>query len=225
MLKFTCAADIHGDSNCLTHIGNQAITDGADAILIAGDICANRRYQEFYKMLYTLSEHALVPVIITPGNHDFWQAESFLDTHFGHRQTSVICLVDRLINFHGCFIYGTPWTIEYGTWNYMKKENDMPDMFPYETDILLCHSPPFGCGDDIDCGKNIGSKRILDGIKSSPNISTVLFGHCHDRNGWHGRRKKDNGQWVQMHNVSCYTNKNTCDPKGITTITFEKGKQ
>ena len=72
-MRILACADLHGNCNALTWVGNVALHSGADCVLIAGDICTNARYRHFVWFLGELSDHAKCPVIATGGNHDFWK--------------------------------------------------------------------------------------------------------------------------------------------------------
>ncbi len=51
-------------------------TEGCDLLLLSGDLFDGAYTQESYRAVYAALESAQVPVIITPGNHDFYQPGS-----------------------------------------------------------------------------------------------------------------------------------------------------
>jgi Icc-related predicted phosphoesterase len=201
---------MHGNSNALTWAGNVAMHYGVDVVTISGDICTNARYRHFVRLLGELSDHARSPVICIPGNHDYWRPEKvfgwrstgkgFLDANayrkngFFHRikggksiLQGVLCLIDEQIEFGGFKFYGTPWTTEFNDWNWMKPVSELTFDIPQDTDILLCHSPPFGYGDATKSEERIGSEALTEAIKNTPRLKAAFFGHAHENHGWVGK--------------------------------------
>ncbi len=209
-MRFIAASDIHGNARWLFGLGAMARNMEADVILIAGDVADSKEYRQFGLLLRDLSEHAGCPVIVTPGNHDYWEGEfpsetkfhkinhfrrpydycmqsRWNDDTFHQRPTGVVSLIDDSIVYKGVKIYGTPWVNECGNWNWQRPKPEMRFDIPQDTDILLAHSPPFGCGDCIGDGNFIGSEAMEEAILKTPNLQFVFFGHCHEQSGWRGR--------------------------------------
>ncbi len=203
MTKILACSDIHGDSNALTAIGNIALHERVDLILIAGDICANARYRRFIDLLPELADHGKCKVVFTPGNHDFWKQESNTRVEYNwatvgqvttRKWRPVTCLVDETFMYgmdthasNALRIYGTPWVPECGNWNWQKPISELMFDIPKDTDILLCHCPPHGYGDSVTSTSRIGSEALTQTIKRTPNLKYVFFGHCHEQGGYHGR--------------------------------------
>lgn len=219
-MRIVAASDIHGDCNALTTIGNIALRENADLILLAGDICSNSRYRRFVDLLPELADHGNCPVVFTPGNHDFWKADSWrpqarLTDNIVRTKKDVTCLIDECVCFEGVKIYGTPWTIKYGDWNWMKEESELLFNIPTDTQILLSHCPPYGYGDKTKFG-NLGSKDLLKSIQALQNLKLAIFGHAHRQSGYYQRLGN-----VDLYNVACRDKDHILNYDGIKCIDYE----
>ncbi len=196
-MKIIAASDIHCNSKVLHELGDSAAHSQADLILLAGDICGTRRSNDFCRNLYGLAKHAGCPVILTPGNHDFWDPDQEFPTKQITKKTDVVCLVDESVEYGPVRIFGTPWTETFYDWNWMKDADELHFDIPHDTDILICHSPPFGYGDDVGL-KRIGSESLAKAIQNHASLKYVFFGHNH---GDRGKRYTINN--VELYNVAC----------------------
>lgn len=235
-MKILAASDIHGDSNALGMIGNIALRQKPDVILLAGDICANCRYRRFVDLLPELTDHARCPVIMTPGNHDFWNTAPFRPGTLGLRyqkgrepivegkneigKKAIVCLVDEAITFMGYKIFGAPWTPTYGHWAWMKDVSELTFDVPDDTDILLTHCPPFGHGDQTSDGRRLGSEALTETINKNKNLTLAIYGHVHEDGGWAGKINE-----TILRNVSCRDKNHNLKLQGMAIINIpEKNK-
>ena len=69
----------------------------------------------------------------------------------------------------------------------MKPVSKLSFDIPKDTDILLCHCPPFGYGDAISAKDRLGSEALTEAIKNTPKLKAVFFGHAHENHGWVGK--------------------------------------
>lgn len=182
-MRIIAASDIHCNAKVLRELGETAVRSQVDLVLLAGDICGTPRSNDFCRKLYDLAKHASCPVVLTPGNHDFWIPEEEFPLKQITEKTDVVCLVDESIEYERIKIYGSPWTQTFCNWNWMKDEDELRFDIPLDTDILICHSPPLGYGDDVGL-KRIGSESLTKAIQEHPSLKFVFFGHNH------GDRKK-----------------------------------
>ncbi len=218
-MKIIAASDIHCDSIVLRAIGDAAVRSKADLILLAGDICETWQDSNYCRKIPELAHHAGCPVVLTPGNHDFWNpAEEFPEKHITG-STDVVCLVDETLVYRNVKIHGTPWTLRYGHWNWMRKEKDMQFDIPPDTDILLCHGPPFGYGDDAN-GLRIGSENLTAAIRNHPSLKFVFFGHNH---GDRGKRYTIND--TVLYNVACLDDRYQWHGDGFVSVEIEKSSK
>ena len=126
--------------------------------------------------------------IYIPGNHDHFFEENLIlarEVMNSHASSEVNVLVDEALTIEGLKFYGSPWTIEFYTWAYMKKELELKDVWaliPNDTDILITHGPPKSILDINDEGQRCGSKSLRDKVwEVRPLIHA--FGHIHEAYG------------------------------------------
>lgn len=84
----------------------------------------------------------------------------------------------------GIKIFGTPWNKEFMNWGFNASEKELEEKYsriPNDTQILVCHEPPYGLGDHNGTD-HCGSLSLLDRIKQvKPEI--VICGHIHEGYG------------------------------------------
>lgn len=196
-MKIIAASDIHCNAKILRELGDTAARSQVDLILLAGDICGTRRSSDFCRNLYDLAKRAGCPVVLTPGNHDFWDPAQEFPAKQIAAKTDVVCLVDESVEFENIKIFGTPWTETFFDWNWMKDADELHFDIPPDADILICHSPPLGYGDDVGL-KRIGSESLTEAIRNHSSLKYVFFGHNH---GDRGKRYVINE--TVLYNVAC----------------------
>jgi len=237
MFRLVCAADVHGSGLALMKIGGIARECKADAILLAGDIVVHSVLNSFVDCLVDVSTYAKAPIFLTPGNHDFWKPQKhftfqFLDENGGecyvnqNKYDGVNCLIDGSAVIQSktsdkrLKVHGTPWCRRYGEWAWMKStEDELAERFaliPSDTDILICHSPPFGYGDHLREEGRTGSEALTQAIQARPNLKLVVFGHNHADGRYSGRI----GDTVLM-NVACHNDKYDFVPEAIQEVIVE----
>lgn len=195
MISFVALSDTHGvlPSEGLLDdvIGNETL----DFIFITGDIPPNfcygvedepRKQKVWYKYEFRtwcenlIDEGYTRNIVFTLGNHDFCTPETIKAILF----KGVTCLVDEGTTIDGVSIYGCPWSVTYGDWNYMCSEDELKakySLIPQKVDVLLTHTPPRNILDDYD-GMNIGSKALAEAVvRKRPHIH--IFGHVHEDGG------------------------------------------
>ena len=180
-MKIAVSSDWHGQPPLRK---DQKVIETCDALLLAGDILevhdyGNNVVDELARFLLKLKDKG-IPVIMTPGNHDFhiyngWLEDSpdikdFLrkkikprlrygrdripySVNFLEQLLGVKILIDCIYIFNGIRIYGTPWSPEFYGWAFMREDEDLYNIFqniPSNTDILLAHTPPWIEGERLD---------------------------------------------------------------------------
>ena len=93
--------------------------------------------------------------------------------------------IDQEIVIDGLKFWGTPWTPRYGNWSWMVdrgKINRKWDGIPDDTDVLICHGPPYGVLDATYAQNNkvelVGCSALAKRVtKVEPQL--MLFGHVH----------------------------------------------
>ena len=157
----------------------------ADLLIHAGD--ATMMGQPFAVRAFNewLGEQNQKEKVFVAGNHDFW-FESHPE-YARKEMTNCHYLQDSSVVINDFLIYGTPWQPFYYNWAFQcETEAELDIKFskiPDNTDILVCHCPPYGILDRNRKGESIGSKALRDWIfRKTPKV--VVFGHCHEGYGF-----------------------------------------
>ena len=174
-----CISDLHGHYPEL---------EGGDLLIVAGDLTrSDEPYQ--YEFLYDiLSEKQYGKIIIIAGNHDGClesRKVEFVD------DDKITYLCDSGTQFEGLKIWGTPWTKTFPSMNPLcmaftcETEEELAEKWltcPIDTDIIVCHGPPYGILDVNRDGDCCGSKSLRELMfKIKPCL--MIWGHIHECGG------------------------------------------
>jgi Icc-related predicted phosphoesterase len=176
-----------------------------DILVHTGDFSgygSERELIEFNNWLGSL-EGNYREIFVVPGNHDK-QFENF--SHAESLLTNAVVLFDKMVEFGGYKIYGSPWTCEFFNWSFMKKRGpeikEMWDKIPDDVEILLTHQPPHMFLDSAEDMKKankfipVGCKDLRDTcVTRLKKLKLNCFGHLH----------RDGGKMVE-HNGIIYCN-------------------
>lgn len=207
-VKILCMSDLHGCVN-YSRLADVAIRKKVDVVAIAGDIetavigASHERHfeREFLGMCNKMLFHG-IEVVATPGNHDSFLREE-LGNGWKRFAGNLHILVDRCETVCGLKFYGTPWVpFINGQWCWERADNRLDekfDLIPSGIDILVCHTPPKGVGEEetFDVSrqhykmywKHFGSKSLREAIlRCRPRC--VVCGHIHS--GDHGLNRIGN---------------------------------
>lgn len=188
-MKITCISDLHGYYPELP---------GGDLLIVAGDLTSRDGYKGYcdFNQWMIKNSRKYKKSIIIAGNHD----NGLLPGKFNvELLPTVVYLCDSGTEFEGLKIWGSPWTKTFKGMNPKCKaftcetEEELAEKwgkFPFELDILITHSPPYGILDQVASVpgvtrdlKSVGStslKNMIDFVK--PRLH--LFGHIHECAGW-----------------------------------------
>lgn len=186
-MKIAVLSDTHGNFPNEPLLLDQEI----DLLLVVGDIAGgshttNAQYKSMAKFIKWVKDINPKKCLITPGNHDYWDWKEI----FKYRQNSglISCLIDSYYDYEGLIVYGTPWSLPFLNWNWMKDEDRLEiyyDNIPTETDILMSHGPALGMCDmplQPVRGKykfeHMGSMALLKALWER-EIPRVFSGHIH----------------------------------------------
>lgn len=190
-MKIDCISDLHGKRPKLL---------GGDLLIIAGDITASDRIKEwkdFYEWLYAQDYKKK---ILIAGNHDRWLTSCItngeydkvlLDLLGPREEQGFEYLCDSGTEFMGFKIWGSPWIQKFSGINpkcaafskYTEVElSEKWALIPDDTDILITHTPAFGCLDLSKWCERFGSKSLAD-RKLKLNLKLHVFGHIHGSHG------------------------------------------
>ena len=96
-----------------------------------------------------------------------------------------------LFNFSGIKLYGCPFSIRGDSTNtaFQMSTEELKskwEKIPFDTNILLTHTPPYGINDlkKLDPEPQ-GCKNLLKEVTERVKPKLHLFGHIHGRNGSH----------------------------------------
>jgi Icc-related predicted phosphoesterase len=185
-MKIACISDIHEN---LIHVPE------ADILLIAGDISyafkgnieAKERFlvKQFAPWLKNANVKAIAWVA---GNHDQSIEQNGIPEELKLDSLGIHYLQDNGIEILGKKIWGTPWQPWFYSWAFnapeINGEEFLAEKFnkiPEDTDIIICHGPPFGYGDNPGhelTQPNVGSHAMTETLQRV-NPELMVCGHIH----------------------------------------------
>lgn len=156
-----------------------------DVIIHSGDF-SSFGDNSFYDFLDWFSSLEFNYKILISGNHEKKIEE------MGYEKFFILCksygityLQDSYIKIDNLKFYGSPWTIEYKNWAFMKNEDELKSIWENidkDTDILITHSPIIKNIGDKKIGENMGSVSLSEKIKKL-SLKVHIFGHDHNNYG------------------------------------------
>jgi Icc-related predicted phosphoesterase len=173
-------SDLHGQySKKLTRWFNE---HPADILLFAGDLQLNG-YDDgsfFLQWLNSLPyKHRVMIFGNHDGNYDYTMEEA-------KKYTSIHILNNESIIVDGIKIWGSPYSVQFGEWWFMKPDNELYDIYkniPDDTDIVMTHTPAFGVLDKTIDGINAGSIQLRFRIDELNNLKYHVAAHIHEGYG------------------------------------------
>lgn len=193
-----CISDLHGYYPKL---------EGGDLLIVAGDLTSDDSSEAWCKFETWITDLNYHIKIIVGGNHD-----NFLQSVPAHNMWKYWDKVDARLHylcdsgteFEGLNIWGSPWTAQFSGINPKCCAFTVPDShhtdkdlekywdkIPWDTDILITHSPPSGIfdavlreskwGNHTDC---VGSVSLRNHVMDRVKPQLHVFGHIHE---WGGR--------------------------------------
>ncbi len=170
-----CIADLHGHYPKL---------DGGDLLIVAGDLTACDKYEQYVDFFYWLMEQDYRKKIFISGNHDNMRM-SQLDWF----NAEYLC--DSGTEFEGLKVWGSPWSLTFPGINpkctaFTGTEEVLAEKFeliPHDTDILITHGPPKWILDKTVKGERVGSESLFRWLESRGDLKLIVFGHIHESYG------------------------------------------
>jgi len=165
--------------------GYQPELPGGDLLVIAGDLTARDKAEQYKDFVHWLDKQAYDKIVIVAGNHDCLLQEPNHNLLGKHEY-----LQDSGIEYEGVNIWGTPWTSRFygqnpecAAFSY-RSEFQLKDHFeiiPFDTDILVCHSPAKRILDQCSNGR-VGSSALREQLfRVNPQV--FVCGHIHECGG------------------------------------------
>jgi len=181
-MKIVVFSDIHGQmSNKLTQWFDK---NPADLLLFAGDLQTNN-IDSGIAFLDWLHRLPYINKVMVFGNHD-GNYEQTIDHLINKKYNDITILTDAYITIQGIKIFGSPQSLKFGRWWFMKEDRELAEIWkkiPDDTDILLTHGPPYGVLDETFDHIRTGSASLLDKIFKLENLRYHVFGHIHEAYG------------------------------------------
>ena len=189
-MKIIHISDTHRQERYLS------IPDG-DVLIHSGDIDA-RSIPDVVEFNVWLKKLPHKKKIFVPGNHDFiFQTSPNIINQF---LTEAEVLIDASTTYEGVKFFGSPWTLPFFDWAFMKNELELAEIYqkaPSNIDVLITHGPPFGVLDYIKRSGCVGSNALLHLIYNiRPKLH--LFGHIHEGYGTKEFSWDDNGNFSTL---------------------------
>lgn len=163
-----------------------------DLVIHSGD--ASNHYSPVHneqEMRKFLDWYEKVPVkhkIYVPGNHD-----TSIEAQFVEKKTfedrGIHMLINESVEIEGFKIWGSPYTPTFGKWSFMKsreKLNDIWQMMPDDTEIVIVHGPPKTIRDLAYNGKELefcGCEALRKRLLNLSQLKLMCFGHIHNNDG------------------------------------------
>jgi Icc-related predicted phosphoesterase len=176
-MKLVMFSDIHADYNFKLPKG--------DVLIFCGDFSGMGTMQDVVVFNKFLIDHKdeYEDILVVYGNHET-QVESNMDVVRG-LFTGCKTLTDEGVKIGKIMFYGTPWTVQFYDWAFMKPDKDLVNVYsqiPEDADVVIAHGPPYGILDQNKHSEHCGSKALLDRMAIvTPKI--CCFGHIHEAYG------------------------------------------
>lgn len=153
----------------------------ADLVIGAGDFCNGRQGLD---QAMALLAGIAAPMVVVPGNAE--SAEELRAAALPNMQV----LHGEGVEIDGLQIFGLGGGVPetpFGDWSYDLSEDEAAQLLARcsSADLLICHSPPKGQGDETSTGLSVGSVSIRQAVEHlQPQLA--LYGHIHDSWGFRG---------------------------------------
>ncbi len=110
------------------------------------------------------------------------------------------------IEIEGMKFWGSPWTPQYGAWEFMYRRGEPAQILwsqiPTSVNVLLTHGPSYGILDEWD-GDPVGCEELQYRIQSLENLKLHVCGHIHPARG-----QTQNALGTQFVNAALVDNRN-----------------
>jgi len=182
-MKIIAFSDIHGQRS--KELTSWFKNNPADLLLFAGDLQANQTTDYGIEFIEWLHKLPYTDKIMVFGNHDGHYMD-VINHLINKKYNDIRILIDGAIKIKGIKIFGSPHSVEFGSWWFMKKDDELEELWkkiPDDTDILITHGPPFGILDNTINNTITGSKTLLKRINELKNLRYHIFGHIHESYG------------------------------------------
>lgn len=148
--------------------------------------------------------------IFVPGNHDWLFQYKLADALA--LLPGVHVLIDSAVVIDGIKFWGSPWQPWFLSWAFNLPRGAALkahwDLIPEDTNVLVTHTPPYGVGDLVDRGENVGCEDMLHAVRRvKPKFH--IFGHIHEGYGVYRPRRARTVGWEDV--PTTFINASTCN--------------
>lgn len=166
-----------------THGFEVPVPDG-DVLIHTGDFSRGRgNHKDCIRFEQWMSKLPHATKLMVPGNHD-----GICEWSTGEARQlmpSVRMLVDEVVEIGGIRIMGSPWSVKFMDWAFMKEEHELGYLYGTwpKVDVIASHGPAYQrldhLGEQWLCAEmHVGSKALLHAIEQI-DARLILCGHIH----------------------------------------------
>lgn len=130
--------------------------------------------------------------ILIAGNHEQYVSQIGYEKFSLYcAQNNVIYLEDTSIEIEGIKFHGSPYSVNFCNWAFMKEDEDLDahwDNIPEDTDVLIVHGPAYNILDKVNqciLEPHVGSKGLQNRAieLSNKKLKYLITGHIHEAYG------------------------------------------
>lgn len=191
-LKIVCISDTHGYHDKLN-------LDSGDILIHAGDfMTCGYKESEVQDFLKWFAQQNFEYKVLVAGNHDRY-VEDYFHKFLKEleKYPSITYLEDSGVVIAGINFWGSPNQKYFYNWAFNRSEAFMEDVFniiPSDTDILITHAPALGRLDHLENGQSVGERTLRDKITTDlKQLKFHIFGHIHNAYGYQEMWKGNGG--------------------------------
>lgn len=168
-----------------------------DLLIHAGDITVFGTEPEFNNFLNWFIIQPAKHKVFIAGNHDLCihkNRRKLIDDNF-LKENDIHYLENSSVDIDGFKIFGSPMSVTYGNWAFMRDDEDLYDYWnniPNDVDILITHTPQKGVLDSNQYNINCGSNSLKNKMKDLYKLRLHVFGHIHESKGTQVTSSKNN---------------------------------
>lgn len=179
-MKLTIISDTHGEHEKLGEMSGDVLIHCGDMFDIdSGNPDDIERIDEWF------SRQQFDLILCVGGNHDSELEMRLQSTEkpFKH----AVCLQGTAYEHAGIKFFGAPWVPQLQGQAFYQNDAQLEERWfdiPWDTDVLITHTPPAGVLDVSSMGLKLGCSYLSDAIEIEPPI-LHCFGHVHASSGIH----------------------------------------
>lgn len=177
-MKLICISDTH------SRHWDLSLPEG-DVLIHAGDFTRQGRAEEIEDFNRWLETQSHPHKIVIAGNHDFLfeqepeRARELLShAHY---------LEDSGIEIQGIKFWGSPVSPRFFNWAFNRDRGDEIaqhwQQVPRDTQVLITHTPPFGCLDRVWFKRQVGCEALRSALEDDLKPLALICGHIHEDSG------------------------------------------